>query len=151
MNFFITFLTTLALCFGLPSAQAAEHGTPEEAIALINKTAAYLIDEGPEKTFFEVSNPKGRFIYRDLYVTIYDLHGKIMAHGLMPRLVGLNVYDYRDDDDKYFVREILDKATRGQQGPVDFKWIHPQTRQMHPKSAYFRQVGLYVISAGAYK
>jgi cytochrome c len=87
MKSLITFLMALLLSL---TARAAEHGTAEEALALINKTAAYLIDEGPEKTFFEVSNPKGRFIYRDVYVVIYDMQGKIMAHGMTPRLVGLN-------------------------------------------------------------
>ncbi|SFU63633.1 cache domain-containing protein [Pseudoduganella namucuonensis] len=152
MKFLITFLTSALLCLGAGvDAWAAEHGTREEALALIDKTAAHLIDEGPEKTFFEVSNPKGRFTYRDLYIAIYDLHGKVMAHGALPRLVGVNIYDYRDDDDKYYIREILDRAAKGQQGPVDYKWIHPATRRMQVKSAYFRQVGLYVISAGTYR
>lgn len=148
MKHFTTLLGAALLCLG---ARASEHGTPDEAMALINKTAAYLMDEGPRKTFFEVSNPKGRFIYRDLYVNIYDLHGMVMAHGAIPRLVGVNVLDYRDDDDKYFVREILDKATKGQHGPVDYKWIHPITKQMQAKSAWFRQAGSYVISCGTYK
>lgn len=148
MKYLIPFFAALLLVF---SARAAEHGTAEEAVALINKTAAYLIDEGPEKTFFEVSNPKGRFIYRDLYVVIYDMQGRIKAHGMTPRLVGLVAMDYRDDDDKQFVRDIIERAAKGQQGPVDYKWVHPQTRRLHAKSAYFRQVGLYVITAGVYK
>jgi cytochrome c len=148
MKHLLAFLAAALLCLG---ARAAEHGTPADAIALINKTAAYLIDEGPAKTFFETSNPRGRFTYRDLYIVIYDTHGKVMAHGAIPRLVGLNVYDYRDEEDKYFVREILDKAGKGQQGPVDYKWIHPLSRQMQAKSAWFRQVGQYVITCGTYK
>lgn len=151
MKYLITFITALLLSLSGVTARAAEHGTAEEAQALINKTAAYLIDEGPEKTFFEVSNPRGRFTYRDLYVVIYDLQGKIMAHGMTPRLVGLNAMDNRDDDDKHFVREIIERAARGQNGPVDYKWVHPQTQRLHAKSAYFRQVGLYVITAGIYK
>lgn len=148
MKSLITFLMALLLPL---TARAAEHGTAEEALALINKTAAYLIDEGPEKTFFEVSNPKGRFIYRDLYVVIYDMQGKIMAHGMTPRLVGLNAMEYRDDDDKQFVRDIIERAAKGQHGPVDFKWVHPQTQRLYAKSTYFRQVGLYVVTAGIYK
>lgn len=148
MKYLIPLFTALLLTF---SARAAEHGTADEAVALINKTAAYLIDEGPEKTFFEVSNPKGRFIYRDLYVVIYDLQGRIMAHGMTPRLVGLNALEYRDDDDKQFVRDIIERAAKGQHGPVDYKWVHPQSQRLHAKSAYFRQVGLYVITSGIYK
>lgn len=148
MKYLIPLFSALLLTV---SARAAEHGTAEEAVALINKTAAYLIDEGPEKTFFEVSNPKGRFIYRDLYVVIYDMRGKIMAHGMTPRLVGLTALEYRDDDDKQFVRDIIERAAKGQYGPVDYKWVHPQSQRLHAKSAYFRQVGLYVISSGIYK
>lgn len=143
--------TLLAAALFSLNAAAAEHGTPDEAISLINKTAAYLADEGADKTFFEISNPKGRFIHRDLYIVIYDRHGKVMAHGAIPRLAGINVLDYRDEDDKLFVREILDKASKGQQGPVDYKWVHPLTRQLQAKSAWFRQVGSYVITCGTYK
>ena len=148
MKQLLTFLAAALICLG---AGAAEHGTPDEAIALINKTVAYLADEGADKTFFETSNPKGRFIHRDLYIVIYDRHGKVMAHGAIPRLAGINVLDYRDEDDKLFVREILDKASKGQHGPVDYKWVHPLTRQLQAKSAWFRQVGSYVITCGTYK
>ena len=148
MKQLLSFLAAALFSLG---AAASGHGTPADALALINETAAYLADQGPAKTFFEASNPKGRFIHRDLYIVIYDKHGKVMAHGAIPRLVGLNVYDYRDEEDKYFVREILDKARKGQQGPVDYKWIHPLTRQMQAKSAWFRQVGQYVITCGTYK
>ncbi|GAB2843761.1 hypothetical protein GCM10027277_09200 [Pseudoduganella ginsengisoli] len=151
MKFLLPIFAALLLSLTTVNARAAEHGTAEEAIALINKTAAYLIDEGPERTFFEVSNPRGRFTYRDLYVVIYDLQGRIMAHGMTPRLVGLNAMEYRDDDDKQFVREMIERAAKGQTGPVDYKWVHPQTQRLHAKSAYFRQVGLYVITAGIYK
>jgi cytochrome c len=148
MKQLLTFFAAALFCLG---AGAAEHGTPDEALALINKAVAYLADEGADKTFFEASNPKGRFIHRDLYIVIYDRHGKVMAHGALPRLAGINVLDYRDEDDKLFVREILDKASKGQQGPVDYKWVHPLTRQLQAKSAWFRQVGSYVITCGTYK
>lgn len=143
-----TSFAALLLCL---SAAAAEHGTADEAIALINKAAAYLSDEGPDKAFFEISNPKGRFIHRDLYIVVYDKHGKVMAHGALPRLTGISVLDFRDEDDKLFVREIVDKASKGQQGPVDYKWVHPLSRQLQAKSAWFRQVGAYVITCGTYK
>lgn len=142
------FLAAALLCI---SARAAGQGTAADAIGLINKTAAYLADEGPAKTFFEASNPRGRFTHRDLYIVIYDSHGKVMAHGAIPRLVGLAAYDSRDEEDKYFVREILDKAAKGQQGPVDYKWVHPLTRQMQAKSAWFRQVGRHVIVCSTHK
>ena len=148
MKQLLTFLA--AVLFSL-AVQANEHGNAADALALVDKTAAYLVEQGPAKTFFEASNPKGRFIQRDLYIVIYDKRGKVMAHGAIPRLVGLNVYDYRDEEDKYFVREILDKASKGQRGPVDYKWVHPLTRQMQAKSAWFRQVGQYVITCGTYK
>ena len=78
----------------------------------------------------------------------YVPNGKVVGLSKIPRLVGINVFDYRDEEDKYFVREILDKAGKGQQGPVDYKWIQPLTRQMQAKSAWFRQVGQYVITYG---
>jgi hypothetical protein len=52
---------------------ADEYGTAAEAEAMVKKAIAYLKANGKDKAFAEFSNPKGQFVDRDLYVTVYDL------------------------------------------------------------------------------
>lgn len=144
---FFTLLLGL-LCHG---AGAADKPTSDEARALVDRAAALMRDMGPERALAEISNPNGAFHYRDLYVSVYTTRGNIVAHGALPQLVGRNAWDWRDADDKYYIREIISRARRGETGPVDYTRIHPHSRDLRVKSTWFRLVDGYVIACGAFK
>lgn len=57
------------LCFASVSI-AAEFGTAAEAEAMVKKAVAFIKSQGKDKAFAEISNPKGKFIDRDLYIFI---------------------------------------------------------------------------------
>jgi len=152
MNRLVT-LFFLTIFLGLPcrGAHAAASGTPDEAQAMVERAAVLMRDLGPERAFAEISNPRGPFMYRDLYVTVLDAHGVIRAHGALPHMVGHNAWNWRDADDKFYIREIIAHAWRGETGPVDYLRLHPHTRQLRVKYTWFRRVGDYVIACGAFK
>lgn len=56
----------------------------------------------------------------DLYIFVYDLKGNCIAHGSNPALAGQNLMDERDEDGRYYVREIIEQAKSGG-GWLDFK------------------------------
>ena len=56
-------------------AMAAGKGTAAEAQALVKKAVAYMKAVGKEKALAEFNNPKGRFIYKDLYVWATAMDG----------------------------------------------------------------------------
>ncbi|MBO0759196.1 MAG: histidine kinase, partial [Bradyrhizobiaceae bacterium] len=60
---------------------AAEFGTKEEAQALVKKAIAFIKEQGPEKAYAEFTDRGGKFVDRDLYVVVYRLDGKVLAHG----------------------------------------------------------------------
>jgi len=130
---------------------AAEPGTADEARAMVDKAAALMRELGPERAMAEISNPFGAFNYRDLYVTVYSLRGRILAHGTQPQLIGREAWDWRDADDQYYIREIITRAQRNEAGPVHYTRIHPGTQQLRVKTTWFRLVDRYVITCGAYK
>ena len=130
---------------------AAEPGTADEARAMVDKAAALMRELGPERAMAEISNPFGAFNYRDLYVTVYSLRGRILAHGTQPQLIGRDAWDWRDADDQYYIREIITRAQRNEPGPVHYTRIHPGTQQLRVKATWFRLVDKYVIACGAYK
>lgn len=134
-----------------PATAKAEQGTADEARAMVDKAAALMRASGPERAMAEISNPFGAFNYRDLYVTVYSTRGRILAHGTQPQLIGRHAWDWRDANDKYYVREIVTRAQQGDTGPVHYTRVHPFTHQLRVKETWFRIVGRYVIACGAYK
>lgn len=139
------------LGLNIAALAAAEQGSADEASAMVKKAVAYLKTNGKEKTLAEASNPKGQFIDRDLYLSIYDLNGKVVAHGTNQKLIGKDVSDLRDADSKYFIKEILDKAKSGGKGWVDYKWVNPISKEIQAKSVYLEKADDVIIASGFYK
>lgn len=144
------FLCTLLIALSTAWAQAGERGTVEEAQHLVDKAAALMRTAGPARALTEFSNPQGSFTYRDLYIVALDQQGIVRAHGALPHMIGQNVANWRDADDRYVMREILQRARRGETGPIHYKRPYLGTEQVRLKMTWFRQVDGYVILCGAY-
>lgn len=148
MQFFGVALLALGLC---ASASAAQYGSPEEAMAMVKKAVAFAKAKGKDQLLAEVSNPKGQFIDRDLYLSVYDLNGTVIAHGTNPKLVGKDMSGVTDPDGKPFIKDILSQAKAAGKGHEDYKWPHPVTKEYQAKSAYFEVVDGVIVSCGFYK
>lgn len=133
------------------SVFAAEHGTADEAMAIVKKAVAFTKAKGKEQLLAEASNPKGQFIDRDLYLSVYDFEGVVLAHGVNPKLIGKSLITVNDVDGKFFMKEIVQKAKANGKGQTDYKWPHPVTKEYQAKSAYFEVVDGVIISCGFYK
>ncbi len=143
----------LAACVAAAGAARAEEkpGTPGEAVAMVKKATAFIKASGREKAFAEFNNPKGQFVDRDLYVTVYDMNGVCLAHGFNPKMVGKNMIDLKDPDGKAFIRERSELAKTRDQFWIDYKYINPTTKQIGKKSMYTEKVGDLLVSCGVYK
>lgn len=149
------FLVLLVCCFTLSSIGVAisveKPGTAAEAVAMVQKAIAYIKAHGREKAFAEFSNPKGPFIHRDLYITVYDLKGVCLAHGFNPKMVGKNMIDLKDPDGKAFVKERNEMAKTKDKFWVDYKYVNPLTKQIEQKSQYVEKYGDILVNCGIYK
>ncbi|MES2258209.1 MAG: cache domain-containing protein [Pseudomonadota bacterium] len=143
-------LFTAAIAMG-GSASAAEHGTKDEAVAMVHKVIAYIKANGKDKAIAEVNTPKGRFVDRDLYVNIGDGLGMVLANGGNARLVGKNLTEVKDADGKSFVKEGGEILKTKNSGWVDYKWPNPVSGQIESKSLYSEKFGDLVISVGIYR
>jgi cytochrome c len=145
----------LVICFILSSVGAAfsveKPGTAAEAVAMVKKAIVYIKAHGREKAFAEFSNPKGPFIDRDLYVTVYDMKGVCLAHGFNPKMVGKNMMDLKDPDGKAFVKERTEMAKTKDKFWVDYKYVNPLTKQIEQKSQYVEKLGDILVNCGIYK
>ncbi len=127
--------------------------TKESCVALVQKAMAYYKEAGPEKALEEFSNPKGRFVDGEDYLSIYSLQGKVIGHGTNQKLIGKELADLKDSNGKLFIREFMDKASKSpsSSGWVDYHWTNPISKKIEPKTAYFERAGNWIIQAGYYK
>src|SRR2546423_15455571 len=133
------------------AASAGEWATREEAQAMVKKAVAYIRTQGPEKAYPEIVNKKGQFTDRDLYVVVYQLDGKVLAHGANEKLVGKDLSDAQDVDGKFFVRERIELARKQDSFWQDYKFVNPVSKKVEPKQMYCERLDESAVCAGVYK
>jgi cytochrome c len=145
----------LVMALGMHAAVAADKtkGTREEAVAMVDKAVAHIRKAGREKAFADFNNKGGPFTDRDLYVVVYDIKGKVLAHGANEKLIGRDVIDLRDVDGKYFVRERVEMMSRSPdaKGWQEYKFMNPVNRQIEPKQMYLHRLDDMIVGCGIYK
>jgi signal transduction histidine kinase len=145
---------TAALLFALASTStlASEHATQEQAQAMVKKGAAYIKAHGAEKGYAEISNKKGEFVDRDLYLVVYGLDGKCLAHGANDKQIGRDLSDLTDIDGKYFVKERVALARSKPAGFwQDYKFTNPVSKKIESKSMYCEKLGETAVCGGVYR
>jgi cytochrome c len=138
-----------ALICGEPIS-AAEFATKEEAIAMVKKAAVLINEQGPDKAYAELSNKGGRFHDRDLYITVLDLEGKVLAHGQREDLIGKVLVDLKDPDGKLFIKERIELARQQSSFWQNYKFMNPVTKQVEPKQMYCERLSQTMICGGVY-
>ncbi len=140
---FLTFIST--------SASAAANGTRVEAKALVDRAAAYIKIHGKQKALAEFNKPRGKFVYKDLYMFAYDFNGVNLALGSNPSMTGKNLLQLQDADGNYFVKDLIVIARKGG-GWYEYKWSHPGTKKIKKKVSYVLKIDdSMFIGCGAYK
>ena len=145
----LIWLACLSLTMSL--ANAGEHGSADDAVAMVKKTVAFMNKNGRDKTFTLINGKDGYFRDRDLYVFVTDLNGRQLANGSQPRLIGKDLTELRDANGKYFVKELVELAKTNGKGWVDYRWPNPATETIDSKSTYLERVGDILIACGIYK
>lgn len=150
-SIFISIFAALFLVTATGSVFANPKGTKAEAKAMVEKAQAYIKENGKEKSLAEISNLKGKFIDRDLYLFAYDFKGVNLAHGANNNLIGKNLLILQDPDGKFVIKDLIETARKGS-GWYDYKWTNPLTKKVEGKTSYVVKIddGLW-IGCGVYK
>jgi cytochrome c len=152
----ILFAVFLAFCtalLGMGPASAGDRGTADEAGALVKKGIAYLKANGAEKAYAAFNDPQGQFVDRDLYLFVFDMNGKTLAHGANKKLLDKTLIELKDADGKAFIKEFIEvAASKKGSGWVEYKWPHPQTKVIENKASYIEKLpDGTLIGVGIYK
>ena len=132
-------------------AMAAETGTKDECIAKTKEAGKMVTDKGVEATIAEVNKKDGKFVWKDTYVFLMDLDGKMIAHPMSPALVGQNVLDKKDKGEpgKLLFVEFVKVAKEKGEGWVDYMWMNPGDAKARKKVTYVYRVPGKNVFAGA--
>lgn len=144
-------LMTAALLVFAGPASAGEFGTKDEAVAMVKRVQTMFAKDGADATFKAVSDKAVATLHdRDLYPFVFDMSGTCVAHGARPALIGKNLYDLKDQDGKYLIRELIDLANGPGSGWVNYKWPNPVTNKIEDKTSYVEKMGSYFVGVGVY-
>lgn len=133
------------------AASAVEFGTRDEAVAMVKRVQERFKKDGAEATFKAITTKARAFHDRDLYPFVYDLNGVNMAHGAKPELVGKNLIDFKDQNGKFLIREMIDVVNGAGSGWVNYRWTNPTTNVIEEKSAYVEKLDSYFVGVGVYQ
>jgi cytochrome c len=130
---------------------AAEFGTAAEAEAMVRKAIQLIKTEGKEKAFAAFCDPKGKFVDRDLYITVYDFNGNCLAHGANPRMIGKNFMNVKDPDGVPYMKERVEMAKTKGKGWQNYKFANPLSKKIEPKAMYIERFEDIIVACGIYK
>lgn len=152
MNFTCKWLIAAASVVIISSgAWAGEGAGKDAAVAIVRKAVAFIKAEGADKAYVEISNKAGQFIDRDLYVVVYQLDGKVLAHGANQKFVGKDMIDAQDVDGKLYVKERVELAAKQASFWQDYKFVNPVSKKVEPKEMYCERLDNTAVCAGVYK
>jgi len=122
-----------------------------DAEGMVRKAIAFATAQGKDKALAEISRPGGAFTKGSLYVFVYDLQGKVVAHGQNPRLVGKDMLEATDPDGVPYVKNRIALVKAKGKGWQDYKFSNPVTKKIEPKVAYVELHDSLIFGCGVYK
>jgi len=122
----------------------------EDAKSWVEKAVAFYKASGKRIALAEFTNPNGQFVQDEMYIYALNPRGTMLGHGVNEKYVGEEFIDIKDYDGKSFIKEIVDIANKEGSGWVKYKWHNPVTKEVLPKTVYFRKVDDLIICSGVY-
>src|SRR5947207_1705975 len=135
----------------IQTASAGDGATKDEATAMVKKAVGFIKSEGADKAYAEISKKGGQFTDRDLYIVVYQLDGKVLAHGANDKFVGKDMSDAQDVDGKLYVKERIELAQKQASFWQDYKFVNPVTKKVEPKEMYCERLDQTAVCGGVYK
>ncbi len=153
-RFSIAALAVLTGLFFAASVLAAG-ATKDECVAKCKEAAKLVADKGLDAAIAQINKSDGNFVWKDTYVFMMDLDGKMLAHPKSPALVGKNLLDMKDKGDpgKFLFKEFVEMAKTKGEGWVEYMWTNPGDPAPRKKVTYcYRVPGKNVyVGAGVYE
>lgn len=147
--FIISMLTT---CFA--AVTWAESATKEEVMLKCEVAAKLVQEKGVDIATQLIGDKSGPFVWKDAYVFLMDIDGKMIAHPMSPEMVKEdNIHQVSDTNGKKITVAFIKVAGGPGKGWVNYMWPKPGQDQPAPKSTYIYRVPNtpYFVGSGIYR
>ncbi len=139
----------LILCF-TTGAWAQQAATKEECVVKCHEAAALINSKGLDEAIKEIGDPKGSFVWKDSYVFLMNMDGKMLAHPMQPELTKLpHCLLITDPTDKALFVSFVNLAKTVGQGWVEYMWPRPGKKSPSKKITYIYRVPGKELFVGA--
>jgi len=134
----VAVLTAVFLAMPVTAQEAA---TKEECVVKCHEAAAYIQNHDLKKAIEVIGDPNGPFVWKDSYVFLMDLNGKMLAHPFKPELTKKeHVLLLTDPTGKALFVHFVNLARGAKEGWVDYMWPKPGERTPRKKLTYIYRV-----------
>ena len=131
----------------------AQSASKDECVATCKAAATLVNDKGLDAAIAEINKKDGKFVWKDSYVFLMDLDGKMLAHPVSSALIGKDQTGLTDKAGKPFIKEFVEVAKTKGEGWVTYMWPKPGAEAAVKKLTYVYRVpgkNLFV-GAGIYE
>jgi len=141
-----------ALVLASLGVQAQEQ--KDRAQGLVKEAVAFARKNGKDALLKETSQGQGRFHVKsgdELFIFIYDFQGVCLASGMQSQVVGMNRFNLKDPDGKFFFQEMITLCKTKGSGWVDYKYPNPKNGKVEAKTSWVENLDGWVVGCGVYK
>jgi signal transduction histidine kinase len=140
----------VALLFLATAAVAEEPATKDECVVRCHEAAALINAKGLEEAIAVLSDPKGPFVWKDSYVFLMNLDGKMLAHPIQPELTKQeHLLLMTDPKDNPLFVHFVNLARKVGHGWVEYMWPKPGKTTPAKKITYIYRVPGQDVFVGA--
>lgn len=119
---------------------ADERATPAEVLQKVNE-AVTLVQQKGEAAFDTFRDKNGSFVWKDSYLFVIDVKGKMYVHPLTPKLEGMEFIGAQDLNGKLFIAEqIAIVNSPSGQGWMEYRWVKPGEKTASQKVSFVKKV-----------
>lgn len=150
----IYFIGMIILIVGFTANVWAGEATQDEVTAKCQEAAKLIQEKGIDTGIKTIGSKDGPFVWKDTYVFLMDLDGKMLAHPMSPQLTEQkDLLKTKNTDGKLIFVDFIKLANDKGSGWVDYMWPKPGQEKPVEKSTYIYRVPgtQYLVGAGIYK
>jgi hypothetical protein len=122
-------------------ASAQKSATKDECVVKCHEAASYVQNHDLEKAIQTIGDPNGPFVWKDSYVFLMNLDGKMLAHPFKPELTKKeHCLLITDPTGKALFVHFVNLARGSGEGWVEYMWPRPGEQTPRKKLTYIYRI-----------
>ncbi len=139
-----------AILFFTTNAVAGELATKDECVVKCHEAAALINSKGVEEAIKIIGDLKSPFVWKNSYVFLMNMDGKMLAHPMQPELTQReHVLLITDPMDKALFVHFVNLAKQVGHGWIEYMWPKPGKADPSKKISYIYRVPNQDLFVGA--